>query len=127
MKIYACMLITCLLGGLLLTETGFASICDEKETVVFFGNGVTTLEDDAYDSQNIIKDQLKKYLSPEEFDLLGFDVAPIHYLWTYLSQVLKSCQETSGESGIFFGDWLLCRTGLLKNSSSCQMCSIIAP
>lgn len=75
MKNYACILITCLLGGLLLTDTGFASICDEKETVVFFGNGVKTLEKKAYDSQNIIKNQLEKYLPPEEFVLLGFDVA----------------------------------------------------
>ncbi len=75
MKIYACILITCLFGGLLLTKTGNASICDEKETIVFFGNGVKTLEDDAYDSQNIIKDQLEKYLPPEEFELLGFDLA----------------------------------------------------
>ena len=75
MKIYVCILITCLFGGLLLSDTSFASICDEKETVVFFGNGVKTLEDDAYDSQNIIKDELEKYLPPEEFELLGFDLA----------------------------------------------------
>ena len=108
MKIYACMLITCLLGGLLLTETGFASICDEKETVVFFGNGVTTLEDDAYDSQNIIKDQLKKYLSPEEFDLLGFDVAYNDTHTLPLDLLESSAQILSGNiRGVWHFFWRL--------------------
>ena len=65
MKMYVCILITCLFGGLLLTETSFASICDEKETVVFFGNGVKSLKRDAYDSIESIKKRLKTILLPE--------------------------------------------------------------
>ncbi len=75
MKLHVYILIFCLLGGLLLADNSFASICDKKNTVIFFGNGVKTLEKKAYDSQTIIKNQLEKYLPPEEFNLLGFDLA----------------------------------------------------
>ncbi len=75
MKIYVCILITCLFGGLLLTETSFASICDEKETVVFFGNGAKSLKRDAYDSIESIKKRLEAILLPEEFEVIEFDIA----------------------------------------------------
>jgi hypothetical protein len=75
MKIYVYILITCLFGGMLLAETSFASICDEKETVIFFGNGVKTTEKKAYDSRNIIKQQMETKLPPEEFELLDFKLS----------------------------------------------------
>jgi len=75
MKIYACLIITCILGGFFLANSSDASICDKEEAIVFFGNGIKTLEKKAYDSQTVIKNQLEKYLSPEEFDSLGFDLA----------------------------------------------------
>ena len=75
MKYCICMLFLCLLGGLVLAETCAASICDTKETVIFFGNGIITPEDDAFNSQNIIKKRLKTILSTDEFDQLEFDLA----------------------------------------------------
>ena len=75
MKYCICMLILCLLGGLVLAENCSASICDSKETVIFFGNGIITPEDDAFNSQNIIKKRLKTILSTDEFDQLEFDLA----------------------------------------------------
>ena len=75
MKNFYCILFSFVFGSMLLTETSTASICDQKETIVFYGNGVKALEDDAYDSQNVLKNQLEKYLPPEEFELLGFDIA----------------------------------------------------
>ena len=65
----------CIIGGILLAETGNASICDTKETVVFFGNGVTTSEKKAFDSQSIIKNRLQAILSPEEFEVLDFKLS----------------------------------------------------
>jgi hypothetical protein len=68
-------LIVCLLGGLVLAGNSSASICDNTESVIFFGNGVKTLEEDAYDSKNIIKKRLEIILPSEEFDKLEFDLA----------------------------------------------------
>ena len=51
MKIYVYILITCLFGGLLLAEKSFASICDEKETVIFL--------------EMELKQQKKKLVIPE--------------------------------------------------------------
>jgi hypothetical protein len=67
--------LSCLLGSMLLAETGAASICDTKDTVVFFGNGIKTAEKKAYDARNVIKQRLKAELPPDEFELLAFDVA----------------------------------------------------
>ena len=64
MKNFYCILFSFVFGSMLLTETSTASICDQKETIVFYGNGVKALEDDAYDSQNVLKNQLEKYLPP---------------------------------------------------------------
>lgn len=75
MKYCICMLFLCLLGGLVLAETCAASICDTKETVIFFGNGVKTAEKQAYDSRNVIQHELKAILPTEEFDKLEFDLA----------------------------------------------------
>ncbi len=58
MKQFLYIFLACIIGGLLITETGNASICDNKESIVFFGNGVITLKKKAYDSQEIIKDSL---------------------------------------------------------------------
>ena len=75
MKKFICILITCLFGGILLAETCKASICDPKETIVFFGNGVKTIKRDAYDSSELIEKRLKAILTPEEFKMMKFDVA----------------------------------------------------
>jgi hypothetical protein len=108
MKIYVYILISCLLGTLLLADNSFASICDEKESLIFFGNGIKTLEKKAYDSQNIIKDQLEKYLPPEEFELLGFDIA---YNGTHtlpLDLLESSVQVMSGNiRGFWYFFWRL--------------------
>ena len=69
------LLITCLLGGILVAETSTASICDTKETVIFFGNGIKTIEKKAYESRNIIQKHLKSKFTPEEFKTLEFAIA----------------------------------------------------
>ena len=75
MKYFFCILVLCLLGGPVLAETCAASICDTKETVIFFGNGVKTAEKQAYDSRNLIQHELKAILPTEEFEKLEFDLA----------------------------------------------------
>jgi len=75
MKKFAFIIISCLIGSMLLAETGAASICDTKESIVFFGNGIKTAEKKAYDARNVIKQRLKAELPPDEFELLAFDVA----------------------------------------------------
>ena len=75
MKKLIYILISCLFGGLLLAETCTASICDTKETIVYFGNGIKTTEDGAYDSRNILKQHLKMTLPVEKYELLDFKLA----------------------------------------------------
>jgi hypothetical protein len=74
MKPYLCVL-SCLLGVLLLVETAAASICDPKETVIFYGNGIKSLKKDAFDARKIIKERLQAELPPEDFEVLAFDLA----------------------------------------------------
>jgi hypothetical protein len=68
-------LILCVLGAMLLPGTGTASICDTKETVVFFGNGIKTSEEKAYDSRDLLKQRLEAVLSVEEYELLDFKLS----------------------------------------------------
>lgn len=68
-------LISCLLGGMLLTETCVASICNTSDTIVFFGNGMKSIKRDAYDSSELIEKRLKNLLPPEEFEVLEFDIS----------------------------------------------------
>lgn len=68
-------LFVCLIGGLVLAETCTASICDTKDTEIFFGNGIRTTEKKAFDSRNIIKQRLKTNLTSEEFERLAFNLA----------------------------------------------------
>ncbi len=68
-------IIILLSGCLLLTETAIASICDQKETVVYFGNGINTSEKDAYQSQYLLKKRMEGVLSPEEYELLDFKLS----------------------------------------------------
>jgi len=75
MKRIFCLLIVCLLGGMLVAETCAASICETKEAVIFFGNGVKSLKRDARDSIALIEKRLKAELLPEEFKTLEFDIA----------------------------------------------------
>ena len=75
MKLFYYILIFFFIGCMLLVETSTASICDTKEAVVFFGNGVITDEDNAYNSRDIIIKRLKTVLPPEEFELLDFKLS----------------------------------------------------
>jgi len=75
MKHFCFILLWCLIGAMLMAETCVASICDTKETQIFFGNGIKTTEDGAFDSRNILKQYLQKVLPKEEFELLDFKVA----------------------------------------------------
>ena len=75
MKKFICMLIACLLGGVLLTGNCNGSICDTSESVVFFGNGIKTLERNAYNSLYLMKKRLQAELAPEEFKVLEFRLA----------------------------------------------------
>ena len=75
MKHFLYIIILSLLGGMLQAEACEASICDTKETMVFFGNGVQSVKRDAYDAIASIKKRLKVTLPPEEFDILEFDIA----------------------------------------------------
>ncbi len=75
MKYFFCILVSCLLGGLVLTENCAASICDTKETVIFFGNGVKSIKKEAYKSKETIKRRLKTIIPTEEFEKLEFDLA----------------------------------------------------
>ena len=75
MKKIICILISCLLGGMLLTETCVASICNTSDTIVFFGNGMKSIKRDAYDSSELIEKRLKNLLPPEEFEVLEFDIS----------------------------------------------------
>ena len=75
MKNFINILIICLIGGLVLTESSNASICDQKDTVIFFGNGIKSLKRDAHDSIESVKKQIKTELPPEEFAVLEFDVS----------------------------------------------------
>ena len=75
MKFFYCILISFFIGSMLQAETTLASICDTKDTVIFFGNGIKTTEKKAYDSRNIIKQQMKIKLSPEEFETIDIKLA----------------------------------------------------
>lgn len=75
MKLFLYIFLACIIGGLLLTETSSASICDKKDTVIFFGNGVKSLKKEAFKAKELIKKHLKAELPPEEFGMLGFDVS----------------------------------------------------
>ena len=75
MKNFFCVLVLCLLGGLMLVENSAASICDNKETVIFFGNGVKSIKKEAYKSRETIARRLKAILPAEEFEVLEFDLA----------------------------------------------------
>ena len=75
MKHFIYILISCLICGLVQAETCSASICDTKETTIFFGNGLKTLEKKTYDSINIVRQRLISVLPPEEFEVLEFDIS----------------------------------------------------
>ena len=75
MKSFLYIFVFTFIGSMLLTGTGTASICDTKETVVFFGNGVITTEKKAYDSKNAIQELLEIKLPPEEFEVLDFKLS----------------------------------------------------
>lgn len=44
-------------------------------TLIVFGNGIMNTEDDAAKSRELLRDELKKSLPPEEFNKLQFDLA----------------------------------------------------
>jgi len=75
MKPFLYIFIYSFIGSMMLAGTSSASICDTKEAVVFFGNGVITDEDNAYNSRDIIIKRLKTVLPLEEFELLDFKLS----------------------------------------------------
>ena len=75
MKPFLYIFIYSFIGSMMLAGTSSASICDTKEAVVFFGNGIITDEDSAYSSRDIITNRLETALSPEEFELLDFKLS----------------------------------------------------
>ena len=75
MKHFLCILITCFLGGILLTDSCAASVCDTKKSAVFFGNGVKTIKREARDAVELIERRLKAELLPENFKEIEFNIA----------------------------------------------------
>lgn len=75
MKKILCLLLTCLFGGVLFVETSMASICDSKETAIFFGNGVITTEKKAFEANTKIQRRLEAELPQEEFMALEYKLA----------------------------------------------------
>jgi len=75
MKKIIYMLISCFIGSIFLTGISFASICDSKETIIFFGNGVKSIKKDAFKAKESIKKSLKAELPTEEFELLDFKLS----------------------------------------------------
>jgi len=102
MKKIICIIFSSLLGGLLLAGTCTASICDTKETVVFFGNGIKTAEKKAYDSMNVIKNRLQAELLPEEYEVLDFKLAYNDTHGLPLDLLESSIQVLTGNTSRFW-------------------------
>lgn len=75
MKRILYLLITCFLGGIVLAEASSASICETKDSAIFFGNGVKSIKREARDAIEVIEKRLKLELSPEELKSLEFNIA----------------------------------------------------
>ena len=125
MKKIISILFASLLGGLLLGETCAASICDTKETVVFFGNGILTAEKKAFESMNVIKNRLQTELLPEEFEVLDFKLAYNDTHGLPLDLLESSIQVLTGNSSSFWRffwgleiipDWFTQKLVLLSNA-----------
>jgi hypothetical protein len=67
--------ILCFLGGIFSADIGFASICDDYETIVYYGNGIKGIKRTANDSSELIEKRLKAVMNPEEFKLLDFKLS----------------------------------------------------
>jgi hypothetical protein len=65
----------CFLGGIFSADIGFASICDDYETIVYYGNGIKGIKRTANDSSELIEKRLKAVMNPEEFKLLDFKLS----------------------------------------------------
>ena len=63
------------IAGVLFPINSEASICDPVNTVVYFGNGILTSEDDAYDNSIKVSERLKATLPESEYKLLQFEVS----------------------------------------------------
>jgi hypothetical protein len=87
---------------MLLVETCTASICDTKETVVFYGNGVKSIKRNAYDAIELIKKRLKATLPPEEFTSLEFDVSYNDTHGLSLDLLESTLQILSGNTSRFW-------------------------
>ena len=57
MKQLLCLLFICITGGLF-AEASHASICEQQETVVYFGNGIDTIRKQALDNSEVIEKRL---------------------------------------------------------------------
>ena len=64
----------CITGGLF-AEASHASVCEQQETVVYFGNGIDTIRKQALDNSEVIEKRLMASLPEPEYKLLQFNVA----------------------------------------------------
>ena len=74
MKQLLCLLFICITGGLF-AEASHASVCEQQETVVYFGNGIDTIRKQALDNSEVIEKRLMASLPEPEYKLLQFNVA----------------------------------------------------
>ena len=75
MKLFFYLLLSCLFGATLLAETCAASICDIKESVVFYGNGIKSTKKNAADALEVVKKRLQATMAPADFAGLEFSIA----------------------------------------------------
>jgi hypothetical protein len=74
MKYLLCLLLICIIGGTF-GDFSHASICEQPETIVYFGNGINTIRKQALDNSEVIEKRLIASLPEPEYQLLQFDVA----------------------------------------------------
>lgn len=102
MKSFIYIFIICIVGGMLLAETSNASICDKKETVIFFGNGVETIKKSAFKAKESIRISLKTKLPPEEFEVLDFQLSYNNTLTLPLDLLESTIQYLTGNVSRFW-------------------------
>jgi len=102
MKYSIFLLMLCFLIGPVLSGTSAASICDTKDTVIFFGNGVKAAKKNSYDSRNILKKRLKGILTTEDFERLEFDLSYNDTHGLLLDLLETSVQILTGNTSRFW-------------------------
>ena len=90
------------IAGLVLPDISKASICEPANTVMYFGNGVLTSEDGAYDASIRLSKRLKNNLSESEYKLLQFDVAYNDTGGTFIDLLEASIQDIQTDHSRFW-------------------------